>query len=190
MERMLSHFLDFARQQDLTPGAVNLREVVDESVVAVNELVQEKRISLRTSISSSLPLFRGDGPLIRQALQNLLLNSCQAVRIGGRIRLLAYPLLAKEKLVKIVCLDDGPGIPEAMKVKIFHPFFTTREKGTGLGLPFVKKVTLLHGGTIELKSRPNNFTAFVIRLPMREIEVEEPVPPLVFQTQQRAGWGA
>lgn len=178
MERMLSHFLDFARQEELSPGPVELHRLVDESIVAVNDLIRRKGIDLGTSVSLGLPLFQGDGLLLRRALQNLLLNSCQAVRPGGKVRLRAYLLGEGRKVLKIVCLDDGPGIPEEVREKIFYPFFTTREKGTGLGLPFIKKAILLHGGTIEVKSKPGSFTAFIIRLPLKQVDLPETAPLL------------
>ena len=183
VERMLSHFLDFARQEDLKLTAVDLRELASESAVRVNDLVQEKEITLKVGISARLPLFEGDGLLLRQALQNLLLNACQAVKTGGTVGLLAYLVGNHQRVVKIVCLDNGVGIPEEMREKIFYPFFSTRQEGTGLGLPLVKKVVLLHGGTIEVKSRAGSFTAFIIRLPLREAAVEEVAPALVIESQ-------
>jgi len=183
VERMLSHFLDFARQEDLKLTAVDLRKLVSESAVRVNDLIQEKEITLKVGISAKLPLFEGDGVLLRQALQNLLLNACQAVETGGRVGLFACAVGNHQRVVKIVCLDNGVGISEELKEKIFYPFFSTRQKGTGLGLPLVKKVVLLHGGTIEVKSRAESFTAFIIRLPLREAAIEEVAPSLVIESQ-------
>lgn len=183
VERMLSHFLDFARQEDLKLTAVDLRELASESVVRVDDLIQEKEIALKVGISAKLPLFEGDGLLLRQALQNLLVNACQAVETGGRVGLFACAVGNHQRVVKIVCLDNGVGISEELKEKIFYPFFSTRQEGTGLGLPLVKKVVVLHGGTIEVKSRADSFTAFIIRLPLREAAVEEVAPSLVIEGQ-------
>jgi len=183
MELMLSHFLDFARQEDLKVTAVRLCELASEAVVTVNDLVRAKEITLKVGISATLPSFEGDGLLLRQATQNLLLNACQAVGTGGRVGLFAYVVGNHQKVVKIICLDDGVGVSEELREKIFYPFTTTKEKGTGLGLPLVKKVVLLHGGTIEVKSRADSFTAFIIRLPLREVAVEESTPSLVIESR-------
>ena len=88
-----------------------------------------------------------DEQLLRQALFNLVLNAIQAVGENGRIQIVTQKISASEAAVKM--RDDGPGVPPERRQEIFKPYFTTNQKGTGLGLAVVQQIVLAHGWEIE-----------------------------------------
>jgi two-component system sensor histidine kinase AtoS len=122
-------------------------------------------ISIVLDVRGTIPLFTGDQAQLEQVLLNLLLNAQHAVRPGGRIAVrLAYDRAGGE--VRIEVEDNGCGIPEEIRKKIFQPFFTTRTDGTGLGLATCLKNVQYHGGSIDLQSEPGKGTKFVVTLPL------------------------
>lgn len=118
-----------------------------------------------------------DRVLLEEVLTNLVANALEAVegRAGPRRAWIAACDTADGAL-ELSVADDGPGIPESMRATLFKPFFTTKSKGSGLGLAFCKKVIEEHGGTIEVDSGPGGETAdraprgarFIVRLPRNE----------------------
>ena len=104
-----------------------------------------------------------DSGLVEQVLINLVRNAVDAVSAGrrGRIELRAHTDGRGRTLVDVV--DDGPGIIEEALDKIFIPFFTTRQEGSGIGLSLCRQVMRLHGGTITARSRPDEKTVFSLR---------------------------
>jgi signal transduction histidine kinase len=118
----------------------------------------------------AVPIFvLGDPAQLHQALLNLLMNAMQAMPQGGRLRLrLACgrpPADGGLPPVMILIADSGAGIPPEVAGRIFDPFYTTREAGTGLGLPIADKIVREHGGTIRFTSRPGHGACFAVILP-------------------------
>ena len=104
-----------------------------------------------------------DSEQIYQVVLNLLVNSLQALPPGGKIWLRTLAL--EDGMVGFEIGDDGPGIPEDLRGRLFLPFVTGREEGTGLGLAFVDRVVKAHGGRVVLRSAPGQGTVFEIWLP-------------------------
>jgi signal transduction histidine kinase len=111
-----------------------------------------------------LPEVAADESQIRQALLNLLRNAKEAMPGGGRIRLSASR--TPDGQVRLVLADSGPGISPENLASIFEPFFSTKVKGTGLGLALVQQIVSEHGGRIEVDCPPGGGTAFAILLPV------------------------
>jgi signal transduction histidine kinase len=107
--------------------------------------IEEKCIRLR--VPDDLPVIEADEQLLRQALFNLLINAVQAVERGGEIEVLARKSNSHAALLEI--RDSGPGVPADQRSEIFKPYFTTQQKGTGLGLAVVQQIVLAHGWDIE-----------------------------------------
>ena len=105
---------------------------------------------------------RPDSDLIVQVLLGLLSNAADAVPRGGEVRLDAR---AGEGVVEIGVADSGPGVPEALRGRVFEPFFTTRDKGTGLGLAVARQIVEAHAGHIDVGERPGGGALFRISLP-------------------------
>lgn len=108
-----------------------------------------------------IPVIMGDEVLLRQSITNLLQNAVEATPDGGTVRISS----SMNESVSISISDTGHGIPENIRDKVFLPFFTTKERGTGLGLSLVHKIIVSHGGDIFLESGENG-TTFTIRLPI------------------------
>src|SRR5262249_45482220 len=104
-----------------------------------------------------------DAAKVHQIILNLLRNAIEAVTPGGHV---SVELAADAERLHIRVQDDGPGIPEDVRPRIYEPFFSTKEGGTGLGMSIVHSLVSLHGGTIDLVTGPTG-TRFEIRLPRR-----------------------
>jgi signal transduction histidine kinase len=107
---------------------------------------------------------RADPEMIRAVLLNLLLNACHA---SGATAVEVHTTVSSA-LCTIAILDRGPGLPAEVRQHLFEPFITTRQGGTGLGLPIANRLTLQQGGTLTIEDRPGGGTIAVVRLPTIE----------------------
>ncbi|MBI5181022.1 MAG: ATP-binding protein, partial [Nitrospirae bacterium] len=129
--------------------------------------VKEPKPKIDVNIPSDIPEVMADELLIRQAFTNLIQNSVDAMSEGGELKVEGKYHAADgiNKMVEIVIMDTGTGIPKDKIDKIFLPFFTTKPKGTGLGLALVHKIILSHNGRIEVESEEGKGTIFRVYLP-------------------------
>ena len=111
-----------------------------------------------------VPPVEADAGQLRTALSDLIVNALEAMAEGGGTRL-ALAVQLREPDVWISVTDDGPGVAPELREKIFYPFFTTKERGAGVGLASAQKVVASHGGHIELDARRGRGCAFHVRLP-------------------------
>jgi signal transduction histidine kinase len=160
---LLNDFLTFARPSELHPQerdvAAIVRQVVDlEHVAAV---AQGKELTL--AVAPPQLIARVDAPKIHQIMLNLLRNASEAVARGGHI---SVELHLEEGAFLIRVQDDGPGIADEVLRRIYEPFFSTKEGGTGLGMSIVHSLVVLHGGSIDIDTGARG-TRFDVRLPLR-----------------------
>ena len=141
----LNEFINYSRPREVRRAAVVLNSIISEVVRALSYDIEEKKIRLQ--IPSGQIVVEGDEQLLRQALFNLLLNAIQAVEPGGEIQMAVTRQNASEGSLDI--MDNGPGVRENNRTEIFKPYFTTHEKGTGLGLAVVQQIILAHGWEIQ-----------------------------------------
>ena len=159
MNRIISDFLSFAKPAELAISDVDLKKITENCIVT---LVRERNnIKVHLDIED-LPVIKGDDILLRQAFTNLIQNAVEAMPAGGDLTI----KYATSNLLDVMVSDTGPGIAEDMADKIFLPFFTTKDRGTGLGLSLVQKIIVSHGGSISVDSSERGAT-FRIRLPLR-----------------------
>ena len=159
MNRIISDFLSFAKPAELAISDVDLKKITENCIVT---LVRERNnIKVHLDIEN-LPVIKGDEILLRQAFTNLIQNAVEAMPAGGDLTI----KYATSNQLEIMVSDTGPGIAENMADKIFLPFFTTKDRGTGLGLSLVQKIIVSHGGSISVDSNKRGAT-FRIRLPLR-----------------------
>ncbi len=162
LQEILDGFLAFAGKMDvhLEPGRVNA--VVEELVDFYQDRLERAGVQVLVSLADDLPTVDLDAKRLRQALANLLLNAEAAMEGGGQLMISTRP---ERRGVAVTVTDTGAGIePEALD-KIFHPYYSTREGGTGLGLPTVQRIVREHGGTVEVHSEPGRGTRFTLHLP-------------------------
>jgi signal transduction histidine kinase/TRAP-type C4-dicarboxylate transport system permease small subunit len=171
LENLLQRFLDFAKPLEVKWVKFDLLELIQDCVKIIQEKKPEVKLSLKTE--GKIPLLPGDPFLLRQAFQNLIQNSIEAVPEDGEIKIeLTRFQDSKGPFAKLIIQDNGCGISKENLGKIFKPFFTSKEKGIGLGLSLVKKIINLHKGRIEAESEPGKGTVFNIFLPMTEPEIK------------------
>ncbi|HEY8922755.1 MAG TPA: HAMP domain-containing sensor histidine kinase, partial [Polyangia bacterium] len=170
---VVAEFLEYARRPspELTP--LGLRALVDEIRDLAGDPTAAKTTAparIDTDVDRALRV-RADAGQLRRALLNLVRNATAAVTRnhpegGGHIQVSASR--ADAGRVRVVVDDDGPGVDPALRDKIFTPFFTTREKGTGLGLAFVREIIHDHGGDIHVEEAPGGGARFTFDLPAAE----------------------
>ncbi len=169
---IIRNLLDFSRQSDADMRPIEVNKVVEAALLLVKHQISLEHIKLELQLGQDLPLVCAGFDQIQQVLINLLLNAIQAMPEGGRLSVTTT--LAKntrigdalKNTVRIDIADTGIGIPKENMGKLFTPFFTTKEKGkgVGLGLPVVHGIIERHKGKIEVASEVNKGTTFTIYL--------------------------
>ena len=177
-KKIVSELLEFSRQSVGKVSSFNLGELIDKSLNILVNQVLFQNIEVNKDIEPEMPEMIGDIGQLQQVFTNLFINAADAMQGKGMLGIKAgYD--RKNNQFTILISDSGPGIPEALRDKIFDIFFTTKPagKGTGLGLSISQNIIKLHGGTITVKSPPEGGTSFLIELPLIFIEhpVEEPI---------------
>jgi len=157
----LNEFINYSRPREVRRVSVSLSQVIGEVVRALSYDLEEKCIRLQ--VSEPLPVIEADEPLLRQALFNLLINAVQALERGGDIQIAAWKQNSLGIILEI--RDNGPGVPPEHRTEVFKPYFTTHQKGTGLGLAVVQQIVLAHGWEIEcLPNEPRGATFRITHL--------------------------
>lgn len=172
MERLITELLSYGRKTVIHPTPTEIAPMLEdlkEQFVA-SGAYSNIQWSLSLKGPSEVPV---DPTLIRQAFSNVIQNALEAMQEKGEIRITILNRPAWGLAVRIS--DTGPGIPREHLDKIFLPFYTTKEKGTGLGLALVHKIILAHNGQISVESTEGSGTTFTIRLPfhMPPFEMKE-----------------
>jgi two-component system sensor histidine kinase AtoS len=162
---IVSSLLSFSRLPARPRCVVDLRAVVENSVILLQHAFREKSVAVETDLSDSPIEVQGDENRLTQVVLNLTANAVDAVLSGGSIRISARR--AAHGMAEVVVKDDGCGIPEDQRARIFDPFFTTKlsRKNTGLGLSICRNIIEEHKGEISFESKPGSGTTFFVRLP-------------------------
>ncbi|HUR46206.1 MAG TPA: ATP-binding protein [Candidatus Saccharimonadales bacterium] len=162
LDYIITQFLQALRPTPPRLAAGNLNEVVRETVDLLRPEIENRGITIDEKLQRQLPAAPIDAGQIKQVLVNLIKNAIQAMTKGG---ILTLQTEATPDGVWLAVADTGGGIPEEQINRIFEPFYTTKKKGTGLGLMIVQRIVREHAGRIELESRVNQGTTFRIWLP-------------------------
>jgi signal transduction histidine kinase/putative methionine-R-sulfoxide reductase with GAF domain len=176
LERIIHQTLYFSREVMPALKHVDITEEIREVLAMFREDLEEARILTDLDLSRDAPIISADPDQLRQVMWNLVSNAIQAMEGGGKLTVAARPALPDEgDGVVFLVGDTGGGIPHDVVHNIFNPFFTTKAKGTGLGLPIVHAIVEKHGGSIQLDNREGKgviFSVFLPRVP-REAGAEE-----------------
>lgn len=175
---ILTDFLQYAGELRLDVKPADLNVLVEELADFFMPQAEQQGVRLRVELAPQPLKAMLDGPQVKQAVLNLMLNAVQAMNgagqgHGGAKELILRTELAKEKpegggtekLIRLHVIDTGPGIPQAVMDKLFTPYFTTKAGGTGLGLPTTRRIIEAHHGRIEPYTAAGTGTDFVITFP-------------------------
>ena len=160
MKRMVDDFRDYARLPAPEVAALDLNELIGE----VLGLYESSSATIATNLAVDLPPVLGDSTQLRQIIHNLLRNSEDALE--GRRGIVKVVTERAGRHARLLISDNGPGFPVELLPRIFEPYVTTKARGTGLGLPIVRKIVDEHHGTIEISNAPEGGARIDIRLPL------------------------
>ncbi|MGD9361672.1 MAG: ATP-binding protein, partial [Desulfobacterales bacterium] len=124
---------------------------------------KEKEYAIKKDYQNFLPAIQADADMLYQSFLNIFLNAMQSMPNGGKIEV---AIRSNGKMISINFCDEGQGIAEDILEKIWDPFFTTKEMGTGLGLGMVKNIIESHGGNIQINNRTHGGTRVAVILPV------------------------
>jgi signal transduction histidine kinase len=162
LDEVVQGFLKFTRPEDLKLQPVSLAALFDEVVPIVQPEAKRAGVTLVVE-HLGVPDVHGDPTMLRQAFLNLALNACQAMPNGGTLRIQCTA--ARGRRVQVAFADTGAGIKPEHLQRIFDLYFTTKEKGSGIGLSMVYRTVQMHDGDIEVQSTPGGGTTFRVFLP-------------------------
>jgi signal transduction histidine kinase len=172
LERVLQDFLSFAR-----PGTARVRELSLDRLLR-RAAADPALDGVEVRVQASDVVLRGDSQLLERAVRNLLHNAAQAEREAGRPGLIEVAVTLEPEGVEVAIEDRGPGLPEEIRARLFHPFATGRRGGVGLGLALAHRIVVLHGGRIRLEDRPGGGTRALLSFPRDTIvTVSNEAPP-------------
>ena len=168
LNSVVSQFLDYARPFRVNLQATDINKVVQKTA----KLVEAHRGASLVSfdLDPEMPIIQADGEQLRQVILNLVLNGLDASRERPMPVHIQTRFLSERGLVEMRVTDRGCGIPSEDLERVFIPFFTTKQQGTGLGLAVCQRIIHNHGGTIYPESRLGQGTAFVVQLPLQPRE--------------------
>jgi signal transduction histidine kinase len=175
IQRTIREVVDFSRPASTAEGRVRPVEFVEEALGIAKYYQRTKDRAITIDVSAGLAPVRGIRDHLTQVILNLVLNAIDATDRGGRIHILGRE---EPGVVVLGVEDDGRGIALDDHARLFQPYFTTKPKGTGLGLFVSRQIVEEMGGTLTFASRPEGGTAFVVRLPADRPDT----PSLTIQT--------
>jgi len=167
MKRMVDDFRDYARLPVPEVAPLDLNALIGE----VLGLYESSSAVIESRLANDLPKILGDATQLRQVIHNLLRNSEDALEGRDDMRITVVTELAGTT-ARLLIADNGPGFPVELLPRIFEPYVTTKVRGTGLGLPIVKKIVEEHQGSIEISNAPAGGARIDIRLPLVKEEAK------------------
>lgn len=164
LEAWVRQLLTYAKPAHSTLGPVEVNALLREVVTGYTRDLDNHRVKLAWDLTDQVSSVRGDGLILTQLIGNLVSNALEAMPSGGELKIATRT--SEGNRVTIEVGDTGIGIGAADMGRIFRPFFTTKPRGLGLGLPLVRRVVERLGGTVELESQPQAGTTIRLNLPV------------------------
>jgi signal transduction histidine kinase len=165
INQLVENLLELTRTRKHPMNALDVNQLITQVIDLHGEEMSKKHISFNDRLTRTIPLIKGDSETLYRAFSNLIINSIQAMTSGGTLFVSSGPEDSECSMVEIVIHDTGIGMDETTTKNLFNPFFTTKEKGVGLGMALTQKIIEDHHGTIEVQSEKGKGTTSTIRLP-------------------------
>jgi two-component system, LuxR family, sensor kinase FixL len=160
LNRIVQDMLMFARPRALQKGPIAIEALVDETAALIRQDPGMAELNIRTS---GIAEVTGDREMLQVVFQNILMNAAQAVSGKGTIEV---SITTSDSTCRVEVIDQGPGMPQEVRGKAFDAFFTTKHRGTGLGLPIARRVVEAHGGAIHIDVPASGGTTVSVVLPL------------------------
>ena len=177
VDHLIEQLLDLSRPVKFHLAPLNIHELLDEVLLLERYSVEAGRVLVRKQFDPSLPFIQGDRAQLTQVFLNVVKNALQAIGGDGCLTMttrmetdfhIREEGKGRGKFIRVEVQDDGPGISEENLPYIFSPFFTTKEKGAGLGLAICHRIITEHGGLIRVESREGEGAMFKVSLLVAE----------------------
>ena len=179
LNKLVVDVTQFSRRRKLEASEVDLHELIDSSIELVADRVRDKQTPIEKNYAAQDIRGTWDPEQLRAVFVNMLANAIDASELKSRVEIstelidaasgpktLEVIAAARTRRVRIAITDHGAGMDAKTQARLFEPFFTTKKRGTGLGLSIVRQILDLHGGNIEVESKPGKGTTFRIELPI------------------------
>jgi signal transduction histidine kinase len=167
LDRVVQMLVDFSRPVDLQLTEQDLRPVVNDVLTLASEELSTRNVALISHLPEKSLIAKIDIDLLKQALLNVIQNGAQAMPDGGKLEVV---LEEDRKTAVLRIVDEGCGIPDEIREKIFDLYFTTKSGGSGIGLAMTYRILQLHHGSIEVQSKQGHGTEFRLRIPLTATE--------------------
>ena len=162
---IITDFLNFAKPRIPNLMACDVEAVLEKNINFLASHIEKEGYSVEKYYDNNIPEITADSDMLYQAFLNILINAMQAMPEGGKIHV---AIQSTDNTVKIFFEDEGEGIPQDLMEKIWDPFFTTKAKGTGLGLGIVKNIIESHSGSVQIRARPGAGARVKVELPVKQ----------------------
>ena len=163
LNSIITDFLNFAKPTSLNLNPCRVEEILEKNITFLASQIKEQGYIIEKHFNNHLPKIMADAATLYQAFLNILINAMEAMPDGGEIHV---GIDSRDDIITMFFDDEGESIPDDILEKIWNPFFTTKEKGTGLGLGIVKNIIDAHGGSIQINNGPAGGVRVTIELPV------------------------
>ena len=167
LDRVVQTLVDFSRPVELRLSEQDLRPVIDDVLALAAEELSTHKVTLVSRLPSKPLVAKIDVDLIKQAVLNVIQNGAQAMQQGGRLEVV---LEEEGKMAVLRVSDEGPGVSEEIREKIFDLYFTTKSGGSGIGLAMTYRILQFHHGSVEVQSKTERGAEFLLRIPLAATE--------------------
>jgi len=165
LNNIITDFLNYAKPRELDMIVCSIEDILEKNITFLGSQIKAEGCIIEKHFDNNIPEITADANMLHQAFLNILLNAMQSMPDGGKINVEAS---SNSNTVTIHFEDEGQGISKELLDKIWDPFFTTKEKGTGLGLGIVKNIIESHGGRIHIDNRPVGGARVTVEIPVEQ----------------------
>lgn len=164
LDGIITNFLEAVRPQNPELNELDLVELVDEVLRVQEAELRDRNLDVNVEVHQPVPVILGDRGQIKQVFFNLIKNAIEAMQPGGELRILTRH---DDEFVYMQFIDTGSGISEEELSRVFHPYYTTKKEGHGLGMMIVQRIMRDHGGQVGIESRKGTGTVITLQFPQQ-----------------------